>query len=1161
MQLSKLSRAICTVLAGSTLAFTTAAKVDDTVKKTVQKGATAVSVANPAHFDGDLRKVKPAKQWQPGEPIKVANPRYISDVQTILPAVNKPNDKLFLVDKQRAVTNKTPRSAAPITGVNIDGVTFNGVNPPDPTGDIGLKYYIQSANDPSGSVLNIYDKTTGDLVAGPITMGSLQTGECASGAGDPIVLFDEQAKRWLLTEFTSPGSNRLCILVSKTEDPVTGGWYAYEYEAPSFPDYPKYSQMGGVYYASANEDLNALYSFERSKMLNGEPAAMVRMTAPNLAGFGFKSITPVDVDGAMDAPDGTPGLFIRHRDDEMHNSGANNPEKDYLELWMVTPDFENSDNSKVEGPFNIEISEIDSNFNCSNEHYGCLEQRDDGRTLDPLREVVNYKAQYRRFDGHASIVGNLITKVDENTAALRWFELRKTGDGDWTLHQEGTYTENDKVSRYMAGSLMDGSGNIALAYMMTGPSKFPSIGMNGRLADDAPGVLTFGEQILVEGSGPIPSTRDGDYSQMGVDPVDNCTIWFTSEYGKGDGQWSTRISSFAVPSCLDPNPGFTMSGNNLSQEVCASGDMAPMTVVASGYNDFDGDIKLTYVDLPEGISGSFSQDTIKTGIEATANVSIAEGTAAGDYVIKVQGASGSAKERLVSANLKLMDTVSTASPAEPAIDATNVSQLPTLKWSGDSRASSHMVEIAMDAEFSNIVATGTVSSGDSYRPSVVLSPNTMYYWRVKALNSCGENYSAVSKFTTGDERNGSTQLYKGIPTEAFDVAGDNISSFYVDVPEGSEDLSIVLAADNGDADIYISKDVRYENGGSLLCRSVLPSSQERCDFAGPVDQGSYFVTVHAYSAFTDATLMATYTGGGFIEGQQPVSLDEDTTLEIPMSAITVEDANYPTGYTLEVLPGHNYALTGNTIAPAGNYYGDLSVNVRLTNPDTDVEQYALQVTVNPVNDAPTITGSTDMSVEEDGSFQVQASHLTIVDIDNEDTSGFTVSVEAGDNYTVEGTDTVKPAENFNGALSVNVKVNDGEADSEMVTADLTVTPVNDAPTLVADTHTVQQDSAASTINVLANDSDIDEGDSLTLVSVSYSGTGSASVSGNNISYTPGNGFSGSETFEYTAKDSGGVEKSSTVTVTVQKKSSSGGSMSLAALLLLPLVALRRRKFK
>jgi hypothetical protein len=197
--------------------------VDDSVRKTLRTGVKGVSTATPKVFSGDLRQIKPAAKWQPGDAIKVANPRHISYIQDLQPAVNTPVAKDHLLAKQRKTPKATLDQKTSTVNVNVDGMGFNGVNPPDPTGDVGLNYYIQSVNAPAGAIFSIHNKIDGAVVVSDIPMSSLHNGDCADAWGDPIVLFDDQANRWLLTEFSSGTYNKLCILVSQTDDPVTGG--------------------------------------------------------------------------------------------------------------------------------------------------------------------------------------------------------------------------------------------------------------------------------------------------------------------------------------------------------------------------------------------------------------------------------------------------------------------------------------------------------------------------------------------------------------------------------------------------------------------------------------------------------------------------------------------------------------------------------------------------------------------------------------------------------------------------------------------------------------------------------------------------------------------------------------------------------------------------
>src|SRR5690606_34255408 len=118
----------------------------------------------------------------------------------------------------------------------------------------------------SGALVRVHDSSNGSVVAGPFAMDSLGTGACASGFGDPVVLYDELADRWLLSEFAS-GGNHLCVYISQTSDPVAGGWFAYDFSTPSFPDYPKYGVWPDAYYVTTNESSPAIYALDRARML------------------------------------------------------------------------------------------------------------------------------------------------------------------------------------------------------------------------------------------------------------------------------------------------------------------------------------------------------------------------------------------------------------------------------------------------------------------------------------------------------------------------------------------------------------------------------------------------------------------------------------------------------------------------------------------------------------------------------------------------------------------------------------------------------------------------------------------------------------------------------------------------------------------------------
>lgn len=532
----------------------------------VRRGAELVEVVTPTLFSGDIRNLPTVQPWRPGDAIKeIPRRHYPRPGGSSGPPVNTvASSRDPLLDAQsRAVPS--PSSVFDSPDVNIAGQGFSGVNPPDTVGEVGQNFYIQMINDAAGSTLAVYDKTDGSVAAGPITLDSLAGGGfCGNGLGDPVVLYDHLASRWLLSEFSSSG-NRLCVYISQTSDPITGGWFTYDFSATNFPDYPKYAVWPDAYYIGTNENSTAAYALERAQMLTGAAASVQRFTAPDLGGFGFQALTPSDLDGSA-PPAGAPAYFLRHNDDESHNPGSNNPASDSLEIFEFAVDFASPANSTFTGPIQIPIAEFDSDL-CGLVSFNCIQQPGTDTELDPLREVVMWRSQYRNFGSHQVLVGNLATDVDgTDHAGVRWYELRNTGGG-WTLFQEGTYAI-DGDSRWMGSAAMDSTGNIAVGYNISSASTFPGLRYAGRLAADPAGTLPQGENVLVDGTAANGSNRYGDYASLNVDPADGCTFWFTGEYNT-TSQWSTRIGSFAFANC-----GGTC-GNNVieSGELCDGTDL------------------------------------------------------------------------------------------------------------------------------------------------------------------------------------------------------------------------------------------------------------------------------------------------------------------------------------------------------------------------------------------------------------------------------------------------------------------------------------------------------------------------------------------------------------------------------------------------------------
>ncbi len=144
----------------------------------------------------------------------------------------------------------------------------------------------------------IFDKS-GNLLAGPSPISLLWTGfggPCETeDDGDPIVQYDHLADRWLVSKFAVPGGAagfHECIAISRGPNPVTDGWYRYDFRTPDFPDYPKIGVWPDAYYMSTYEGANlGVFAFDRANMLAGNPATFVRFTLSSLTAISVRART------------------------------------------------------------------------------------------------------------------------------------------------------------------------------------------------------------------------------------------------------------------------------------------------------------------------------------------------------------------------------------------------------------------------------------------------------------------------------------------------------------------------------------------------------------------------------------------------------------------------------------------------------------------------------------------------------------------------------------------------------------------------------------------------------------------------------------------------------------------------------------------------------
>ena len=413
------------------------------------------------------------------------------------------------------------------TFINKPGM--QGGIPPDPSGAIGPNHYVQAVN----TSYRAYN-WEGQPIMSTLNLSSLWPG--SANLGDPIVMYDEFADRWFISQFKSNG---ILIAISQTPDP-TGEFYGYEFNLAQFPDYPKYSVWSDAYYMTANSFVDNAVAFERDKMLAGDPSAgMIDMNFPNVPNGGFRSPLPADADGDL-PPVGTPNYMFTLADNAWGGVSY-----DHMKVIEMSLDWDNPNNSTIEVVQEIETEPYDCVFTGP---WNDIEQPNVSERLDAVATIFYYRAQYRRWVGYNTMVLCHAVDLGGLQAGIRWYELRDNDDGNWYMYQQGTFAPDDDDSRWMASAAMDNQGNIGMCYSISGPETFPGLMFTGRMADDPLGMMTYEEQVIIEGSGVQTFTnRYGDYAHLSVI---GSRFWFTGEYLQS-GARRTRIFSFNLDGSTD----------------------------------------------------------------------------------------------------------------------------------------------------------------------------------------------------------------------------------------------------------------------------------------------------------------------------------------------------------------------------------------------------------------------------------------------------------------------------------------------------------------------------------------------------------------------------------------------------------------------------------
>lgn len=487
------------------------------------------------------------------------------------------------------------------------GQSGNGT-PPDPTGAAGTNHYVQAVN----SYYRVYTKTGGSVTGGgPYNLSAVVT----SNAGDPIVMYDKFADRYVICSFDDYPSKDVFLAVSATNDP-TGSYNLYTFTASAFPDYLKFSIWTDGYYMTANlGSSERVMVFERDVMIAGgsNPAMINTSYNPPNGGYFFCPLTGF-ADGQL-PPSGTPCPIFSYEDD-----GWGGTFKDAINVYEMSVNW-SVPSASISFKQELVADAFDASYN---DYWNDIPQPGTTAKLDGIGGVFTYRAQHRVWTGYNSVVLNMGVKISSAQRSIRWFELHQDqATGTWSIYQQSTYAP-DSHSRWCGSIAMDDHGGIGLAYAKSSSSVYPSIGYTARNGYDPINQMTYAEEIAATGSGVQTFTnRFGDYSHMSLDPTDGTIFWFTGEY-LVSGNQRTRIFSFRIPwsASIEEYGQATVNAFNDGNNIVVSGSDLPN----------DEKIKIDLFDI-NGRLISASEVQVSAG-QFNSNISASE-LPTGIYLVRV----------------------------------------------------------------------------------------------------------------------------------------------------------------------------------------------------------------------------------------------------------------------------------------------------------------------------------------------------------------------------------------------------------------------------------------------------------------------------------------------------------------------------------------------
>ena len=531
--------------------------------------------------------------------------------------------------EDRALQKAVLPAVGTIPGLNFEGVnSLDSVTPADTNGSIGTTQYVQTVN----FHFAVYDKVSGNILLGPASLNTVWSGfggNCqTTNGGDPIVLFDKAANRWVISQLPS-SYDAWCVAVSQTDD-ATGAYFRYSWPSPggATPDYPKIGVWPDAYYVNTNtfgngfSDQAMACAFDRPSMLSGgaSNAICFQTGANGLASQ--ETLLPADLDGSTPPAAGAPNPQVALGDST------------HIGISYFHVDFNNPANSTFTGP---NLITVDSYSQLCGGFSDCVPQKDSTTQLEGLGRMM-YRLAYRNFGDHEALVATHSVTAG-TSSGMRWYEIRSPFSSP-TIFQSGTFAPDGEY-RWMGSVGMDQNGDIALGYSVSGKDIDPSIRYTGRVPGDPLGQMES-EASILESTGADTFGRWGDYSSMSIDPIDDCTFFFTTMYDQTTGSfaWHTRIASFKFAGCGSTSPDFYLTANPGSQKI-GQGGSTSYSVTVNPINGYTNTVNLSLSGCPANATCSISPNSVGPPYSpSTLSVSTNSSIAPGTYTITITGSDG-----------------------------------------------------------------------------------------------------------------------------------------------------------------------------------------------------------------------------------------------------------------------------------------------------------------------------------------------------------------------------------------------------------------------------------------------------------------------------------------------------------------------------------------